>query len=287
MIQDLAQRTNDQEQDDAPALDTPGIRLRNGRTARYAAAVRDGLVGAVGYSKYALTKPLTIVILGMHRSGTSCVSRIVNISGAGLSVPVVRANASNRAGHWEPFESVAINEYILHINGGTWQEPPSIRFCPFWMRLKMRRFIGSLHWGGTAVWKDPRTVLTFPLWKPLLRNYHILATVRHPLSVARSLQSRDDFPLDQGLRLWREYNDRLVRISQTEEHVHWVDFDAGPEQFWDQLQTFAAATGLQLTDEALASYNPALRTSDVAHGKLDDATEALYRKMRRLAGTAQ
>jgi hypothetical protein len=287
MIQDLAQRINNQEQGDASALDMPGIRLRDRLIVRYAAAVRDGLAGAVGWSKYAVAKPLTIVVLGMHRSGTSCLSRIVNLSGAGLSVPVAGPNESNPAGHWEPLAGVAINDLILYINGGTWEDPPLCRHCPFWMRIKMRRFLGSLHWGGTAVWKDPRTVLTFPFWKPLLRNYHILVTFRHPLSVARSLQRRDGFPLDRGLRLWRQYNDRLVSISQSEERVHWVDFDAGPHQYRDQLQTFAAATGLQLTQEALASYDPALRTSDAAQGGLDDATEALYRKLRRLAGTAQ
>lgn len=250
---------------------------------RHGGMVLDLLAGSTNWLKYRVRKPQTIVVLGMHRSGTSCITRIVNLAGASLGGPVAGANDSNPAGHWESLAGITINDLILQINGGSWDEPPSLRHCPVWMRTKMRRFLGCLHQNGTAVWKDPRTILTFPFWKPLLENYSILVTIRHPLSVARSLQRRDGFTLDKGLWLWREYNERLASLIESEPRIYLADFDADHSQFAAQLEAFAKNTGLHLSSEALASYDPTLRTSDDLMGPLDDATQALYSKLRRIA----
>ncbi|MFO0808748.1 MAG: hypothetical protein U0746_09015 [Gemmataceae bacterium] len=253
---------------------------------RYGASVRDRIAGAVPWLKYAWSKPLTVVILGMHRSGTSCITRIINVAGASLGGPVAAANPWNLAGHWESLEGLAVNDLILQINGGAWDDPPVVRHCPNWMRVKMRRFLGELHADGTAVWKDPRTVLTFPLWKPYLRNYRILATLRHPLSVARSLQRRDGYSIEKGLALWREYSERLLAIVQTENRVHWVDFDSAPSVFQAQLHDFASAAGLRMNGDALASYDPSLRTSDDLSGPIDNPTQSLYAELRRISAVA-
>src|SRR5262245_37033824 len=77
---------------------------------RYGVTVRECLLGGLSWLRYRTTQPLTIVVLGMHRSGTSCITRMVNLSGAFLGGPVVSANPSNRTGHWESVEGVAIND---------------------------------------------------------------------------------------------------------------------------------------------------------------------------------
>src|SRR5438132_6905958 len=166
---------------------------------RLAAGVRDCLLGLPRWSLYQMTRPRTIVILGMHRSGTSSLARMVNLCGASLGGPVAGANDWNQTGHWESVEGLAINDLILHLSGGSWYNPPGHLYCDSLLRCKMKRFLGQLHRDGTAIWKDPRTVLTFPLWKPLLRNYTPVAIFRHPMSVARSLQRRDGFSLEKGV----------------------------------------------------------------------------------------
>lgn len=259
-------------------------RTPDGNLRRFVAAVRDNAIGLPLWVRYQISRPLTILVLGMHRSGTSFITRVVNIAGASLGGPVVGANPSNPAGHWESEQGLAINDLILQINGGSWDEPPQHFHCPAWMCVKMRRFLGSLHWHGTAVWKDPRTVLTFHLWKRFLVRYRIVAIFRHPMSVARSLERRDGFSITKGLQLWRQYNERLLRICAAEEDVHWIDFDTDPDRFYRQLLSFASSAGLRLGRDALAGYSPSLRTSDAREESVDDATKMLYERLRLCSG---
>src|SRR5260370_35577511 len=66
---------------------------------RFAAAVRDCCRGFPGWARYQMAGPATIVVLGMHRSGTSCITRMVHLCGASRRDSMVGANAFNKAGH--------------------------------------------------------------------------------------------------------------------------------------------------------------------------------------------
>src|SRR6185295_10355996 len=56
---------------------------------RYPATVWHFCNGVGGWRRYRSARPLTFVVLGMHRSGTSCVTRMINGCGASLGVPVI------------------------------------------------------------------------------------------------------------------------------------------------------------------------------------------------------
>jgi hypothetical protein len=247
---------------------------------RCAAGVRDAAIALPGWSRYRLNPPTTIVVLGMHRSGTSTITRMVNLCGASLGGPTAAANAWNMAGHWESLEGLAINELILRFSKGSWDNPPPSLRCDASIRWKMRKFIARLHQHGVAAWKDPRTVLTYSLWKPLLTRTVCLATFRHPLSVARSLQRRDGFDLKKGLELWRVYNERLLTICEREENVYWIDFDLGPEHIRDVLKKLSQDVGLEYRPEAFDSYAHELRTSDTEEEPSDAPIRNLYSILR-------
>jgi hypothetical protein len=243
---------------------------------RLAATVRNLLTGVIPWRRYRAKKPLTIVVLGMHRSGTSCIARMINLCGAAVGREVVRANASNKAGHWEPAEGVDVNDALLRLSGGAWDAPPRDLRTDLRFRWSMKGFLGRLHEEGTAVWKDPRTVLTFPLWKPLLGRYQIVAVFRNPLSVAESLRRREtDFPIERGLALWKAYNEHLLRIVAGEQNPIWIDFDSGLEEVTDRVKEIATECGLSYRDSVAASYSPELRTSDQG-GELDSSIQQLY-----------
>jgi hypothetical protein len=247
---------------------------------RLAATVRNLLTGVIPWRQYRREKPLTIVVLGMHRSGTSCIARMINLCGAAVGREVVRANASNKAGHWEPAEGVDINEAILRLSGGAWDAPPRTLRTDLRFRWSMKGFLGRLHEAGTAVWKDPRTVLTFPLWKPLLCRYQVVAVFRNPLSVAESLRRREaDFPIERGLALWKVYNENLLRIVAGEQNPIWIDFDSGLEQVTSRVKEIAAECGLTYGDSVGASYSPELRTSDQGEAELDASIQQLYERL--------
>ena len=71
-------------------------------------------------------KRRVVLILGMHRSGTSAVARVVNLLGAALPKKLLEAAPGNEAGHWEPIELVSLHDRMLAEAGSRWED-----FRPF------------------------------------------------------------------------------------------------------------------------------------------------------------
>jgi hypothetical protein len=155
-----------------------------------------------------------VVVLGMHRSGTSAAAGVVRL----LGLPTVTegdlmpADAANPKGYWESDSLRAFNDELLAAVRHTWSLPPSRpidwavdeRVAPF-RRLAAIRFrsdFGRPQW----VWKDPRACLTLPFWLDAVGLEPALVLVhRDPLEVAASLAQRDGFELRRGLALWERY----------------------------------------------------------------------------------
>jgi hypothetical protein len=152
-----------------------------------------------------------ICILGMHRSGTSLVSRILNILGVylGPEAHIMQPGPDNPKGYWEHYMLTALNDEILARLGGSWHEVPV--FPAGWevsseladLRQRARAilqedFATADLWG----WKDPRTCLTLPFWQRLLPPMRYVICLRNPVDVSRSLERRDNFPFEKGVQLW-------------------------------------------------------------------------------------
>jgi hypothetical protein len=167
--------------------------------------------------------PVIVCILGMHRSGTSLLARMVNFLGVDLGPEehFLPAAADNPKGFWENQRLMDLNEEILRRHGGGWSQPPA--FPPAWhldpglddLRRKgsailAEDFGGARCWG----WKDPRTCLTLPFWQDLLPPMRYVMALRDPVDVARSLERRNRMPLEQGIGLWLSYlESALVHAS--------------------------------------------------------------------------
>jgi hypothetical protein len=69
---------------------------------------------------------MPLVVLGMHRSGTSAITRTVNLLGVplGASDDLMPANEGNPTGYWESRALVDLNDEILACFGGSWSAPP-------------------------------------------------------------------------------------------------------------------------------------------------------------------
>src|SRR5262245_16392907 len=79
---------------------------------RLGGGVRDCLLGLPPWCLYEIRGTRTILVLGMHRSGTSSLARMINLCGASLGGAVAGANDWNQTGHWESIEGLAINDLI-------------------------------------------------------------------------------------------------------------------------------------------------------------------------------
>ena len=155
-----------------------------------------------------------VCVLGMHRSGTSVTTSLLEPLGVylGSADDLRHPLVEDPHGYWEHRPLKAVSEGLLHRVGGDWHTP--LRFQTGWERARRfddlrehaRELIEAIEddhsiWG----WKDPRTCLVLPFWQPLLSNPHYVVCLRHPIEAARSLERRDALPLARGVRLWLAY----------------------------------------------------------------------------------
>lgn len=228
-----------------------------------------------------------VLILGMHRSGTSFLTKSLHEAGCWLGTDLLAETMrDNLEGHWENREAMQINEYLLELAGGAWDRVPERLQADAEADERMAAFVRSLESHEVAGWKDPRTTITFPLWKPHLRDYRIVAALRHPMSVARSLHVRNGIAIEDGLRLWTAYNERLLANIAGESGVLWFDFDAKPEQVAASVRRICAALGLPCDSRIQALFNPYLRHYAEPEAIPDPAAAELYSRLRDLASKA-
>lgn len=165
-----------------------------------------------------------IIVLGMHRSGTSALTRVLNLLGMDLGQPLLPKHVTNETGFWEHKTIVTFNEKILHQLHSQWDDPRIIseqalssvtlaNIQRLLAKTLYQNFATSRLWGI----KDPRLCRLLPFWLPLLENtgnnLYFIHILREPLEVAASLHRRDKLTLAQSLQLW------LIHVLESERHT--------------------------------------------------------------------
>ena len=218
-----------------------------------------------------------VVVLGMHRSGTSCVAGMLVAHGFIPPGTVVR-NWDNARGHFEATAVVRLNEAVLAHSGGHWLSPPSSVRWTAEQADERDAFLA----GGDSVLKDPRTLLTLPFWRASAHPMRFLGIVRAPLAVARSLSSWRHMPLPDGLALWQAHNAALLEAHRTSDPFPLLDFDQPEADFLAAVHVAFAQLGVAADADVLhQSYARELVHHD-AHAEARGAVEieALHVELR-------
>lgn len=224
---------------------------------------------------FKIKKPKTLIILGMHRSGTSCITRILNKNGLSLGKELIQPDSGNPQGYWENFSVYWINERILKKSNGTWDNPPQQFLSDIYIHLEIMRIFYNRDWNNPyLIIKDPRMVLTWSIWKKYLKNYTILTVFRNSDSVANSLYRRDGIESQKGLKLWKIYNQKILYINQTES-MEFINFD-NEHSFNEKITDIVEKLGLEFIPESLKFYNPSFKTSDKAN---KNTNEDIYKEL--------
>jgi hypothetical protein len=156
------------------------------------------------------------LILGMHRSGTSVATRLVNLLGAELGEDLLPPTTDNLKGYWEHRVVVAIHERLLAALGRSWHD---IRALPEnWLSSAPAREAAQAlteviqrDFDQAPLWavKDPRLCRFVPLWREVLRDLGIdvaaIFVLRSPEEVARSIQVRDGLPPEDSRLSWMQH----------------------------------------------------------------------------------
>ena len=154
-----------------------------------------------------------ILILGMHRSGTSALGGLVAAYGAATPKTLLPGSLHNPKGHWESTPLTIADDNLLTAAASSWhdwlpldrqwlQSPAAERF-----RHTIKAIILS-EFGDAPLFfiKDPRICRFVPFMASILADLSVdpvaFLPVRNPLEVAYSLQQRDQIALPTTLMLW-------------------------------------------------------------------------------------
>ncbi len=223
-----------------------------------------------------------LCVLGMHRSGTSCLTGSLQQAGIVLG-DCHTWNPYNRKGNRENQRIVDLNDRVLAENGGAWNRPPAV---VNWSEptLASARALLADHADTTVFgFKDPRTLLVLDGWKTVCPHMQFVGVFRHPLAVADSLARRDGMSTEQALLLWYEYNRRLYQQWQKGSFPV-LCFDESQAEFSTKLADTLREFGMGKPEHCGGFYDPELRSSQsTGRGGLSWRIRLLLLKLRRIA----
>jgi hypothetical protein len=182
----------------------------------------------------------------------------VELLGVRLGDRLLPGDASNPKGYFEDEEVVELNTALLHAGGTSafslrrpqheaWRGPAAEGMARVARALVARREAAGGPWG----FKDPRTCLTLPFWQGLLRKASIptgyVLVIRHPLSVAASLERRNGLGLRRSLLLWLLHTSSSLRYTRGLPRVL-VDYDRLLDDPAAQVRRMAQALALTVDE---------------------------------------
>ncbi|THD76990.1 MAG: hypothetical protein E7812_13580 [Phenylobacterium sp.] len=182
------------------------------------------------------TERAAYLVLGMHRSGTSAVTQLLALAGAGLPANVMPGDQHNAKGYFEPWRIALFNDERLRAAGGAWDDVFGFPFRPLprgeerqWLVRGEALFEAEYGQVPHPLLKDPRVTILMPFWRTLFDDLGMgvrcVIPVRHPLAVAGSLQRRDGFAMQKSVLLWAAYMLAAEAYSRDLPRV-FVDYDA-------------------------------------------------------------
>lgn len=191
-----------------------------------------------------------VIVLGMHRSGTSLLTGC--LQAAGLYLGDVNDSAPfNRKGNKENESIRRLHDDILSRLGHDWKRPPTRPVA--WTENEKARLKELLEpyrhierlWGI----KDPRTVWLLDHWLDLFPGAHLVGVFRHPSLVVDSLGARPGvlgLPSHKGIELWKITNRRILALHERFGFplLYFSEPPYFEETFLDPLQSFCQHLGL-------------------------------------------
>lgn len=190
-----------------------------------------------------------LVVLGMHRSGTSALTRVLTLAGATAPKHLMPPAPDNPTGFWESIDLAALNDEVLQGIDSEWDDIFAFRPKPYLSNfdhyyLGRGQDVVEANFDGAdlIVLKDPRVSVLTPFWHRVLQKSgyqpFYLIVVRNPLEVAGSLLDRGGFSTDKSLLLWTSYMLAAVRDTRDKPRV-FVQYERlldNPSQVLDSIE---------------------------------------------------
>ncbi len=218
-----------------------------------------------------------IVVLGMHRSGTSAITRGLQVLGVNLGSNLMPANQEvNAKGFWEDMDINALNMEMYSALNIDWHFLGAIGGKDVnYLKEKgyLIRAIELLRLKATdsTVFgiKDPRIAKLLPFWKEVFDQgefeVRYVLSMRNPLSVAKSLAKRDGLDYGKSCLLWLDHVLRALTETQGEKRVL-VDYDLLMSSPDEEIKKIASLYELSVNSEKMMTYKTEFLDESLRHG---------------------
>ena len=231
-----------------------------------------------------------VLVLGMHRSGTSAVSRFVNMLGFDLGEHLMESREDNPKGFWENSEIIRFNEELMSADGIRWDSIDSDidktidRGLTAKSQKSAHAIIQKEFSSDDIVIKDPRLCRLLPVWQKLLADLEFdvvpVLVIRDPTAVARSLEKRDMMPTNRGLLLWLLYTFEVLDCLVDPPIL--VNYDLLMQDADTGLASLRQLNPARYAD-CVAQYNDEFLSSELYHHAQQPAETALAEIAQHLA----
>ncbi len=202
----------------------------------------------------------------MHRSGTSLLANIVAELGVylGKDHEFLPPSSSNVFGFYELDRFKELNDKIINEFNGNWLNTVKVDKdkVPSEFIKEAKSIINGLSMKSPVIgFKDPRLAMTIDFWNNLSEGNGYIYIFRNPISTAKSLSKVHNMNMDHAFKLWREYNEAILRFLKGKRYllIRYEDILSQPEievnRIINHLELTPSDEGVQL---ALSSVMPAV-----------------------------
>jgi hypothetical protein len=229
-----------------------------------------------------------VLVLGMHRSGTSSVAGSLVKLGARAPKTLEEANRFNPRGYWESTRLMALNDEILRSAGSAWDDWWAFNVSWYasqiaeeYERRAAAEIMNEFGSCSLAVAKDPRMCRMMPFWSKVFnatgQSMRIVIPVRSPLEVSRSLWVTDQIPVNKSLLLWLRHVLDAERVSREQPRavIDWTAFIADWRLVIARIGEQIGISWPRLSDKAAAEIDHFL-SPNLRHNISDTAELAAH-----------
>lgn len=242
-----------------------------------------------------------ITVLGMHRSGTSVITRGLRCLGVSLGDHLIPAAPDNPKGFFEDADLLRINVRLLRATKSGWDRPPRLgsklaRLSSGQLGDEARRALTlKLRDDEMLAIKDPRLCVLLDFWRPVIAavvdDASSVIVFRHPLSVAASLAVRDHIAETQAVDMWQRYTLEACNGIDPRWPTVVVEYDAMLARPISELSRLGESLCLELDMEAARDFQDSFLEESLCHHKpptdkpvaLSDSALAIYGLLRAAA----
>lgn len=249
-----------------------------------------------------------VVVLGMHRSGTSLLCKAIEAVGVDFGERLIKGDQWNAKGYFEHYDIQQLDDRLLRLLGVRWSTLDISHWedaIPWMYTLKSQAIeILQRDFSEASLWgvKDPRMCRLLPFWKGVFEELGVatkyVLALRNPLNVALSLHKRDNISVRDGVLLWLSHMARALIDSEGAQCVV-VEYEYLLADPAGQLDRLCAVLNLSygndvtetrgqfvstFVDQALRHNQESVDALN-AHPEIPEAIKGLYADMLQMASS--